>query len=365
MLTRLPVARKRDLIVTPIENAIEDVKKRNDHIATEVNRKPVNPKTLTQVLQGSALPQVNEGALAICKIFLSNHFEHPKEHVERLCLSLNIFLDYIRMGLAHNKQLISSDHDKRFHFEMEAGFKQLEAEIKEYIHKINIAEKSDDLSSESNFTEHDDDTEDGSEHETPRRERKRGRKRCNTLSVPATSHNTDPTKKRKDTTNPSLLARSMAIANVSDIPPTEELPSNILDRVGVGRQRSFSSVEPSSIPLSIIPPKDKNISSISKAPIPKPLTSSAIIPPPIASIPPPIASIQPPKSPTSIQPPKSPSSISQEILENSSKIPIPAPISAPIQNTNINSSEVKSTPKKKMKLPAHKKPPPPSMPPPE
>merc|ERR1711959_841068 len=96
-------------------------------------------------------------------------------------------------------------------------------------------------------------------------------------------------------------------------------------------------------------------------PIPKPLTSSAIIPPPIASIPPPIASIQPPKSPTSIQPPKSPSSISQEILENSSKIPIPAPI----QNTNINSSEVKSTPKKKMKLPAHKKPPPPSMPPPE
>lgn len=58
VVTRLPVIRKRDVIVTPIENAIEDVEKRNTHIDVEVNRIPINQKTLTQVLQGSCIPRM-------------------------------------------------------------------------------------------------------------------------------------------------------------------------------------------------------------------------------------------------------------------------------------------------------------------
>ena len=57
MLTRLPVIKKREIVITPIENAIEDIEKRNIILFNEVHRKPVNPKTLTQVLQGSALPR--------------------------------------------------------------------------------------------------------------------------------------------------------------------------------------------------------------------------------------------------------------------------------------------------------------------
>ena len=57
IVTRLPVIKKRDVIVTPIQNAIEDIIKRNNDIESAVNQKPINPKTLTQVLQGSALPR--------------------------------------------------------------------------------------------------------------------------------------------------------------------------------------------------------------------------------------------------------------------------------------------------------------------
>ena len=53
MIKRLPVIRKRDIIITPIENAVENIEKRNQQITNEVSRSPINPKTLQQVLQGS------------------------------------------------------------------------------------------------------------------------------------------------------------------------------------------------------------------------------------------------------------------------------------------------------------------------
>lgn len=59
MVTRLPVVKKRDVIFTPIESAIEDILKRNNQLEFEINKKPINQKTLTQVLQGSALPRTD------------------------------------------------------------------------------------------------------------------------------------------------------------------------------------------------------------------------------------------------------------------------------------------------------------------
>jgi len=128
LLTRLPVASKRDIIISPIENAIEDINMRNASLKLEVERKPPNHKTLTQLLQGSALPQVNEGAISFCRIFLSDT-QQPAEFVQELCNSLKQFLSLIRTGLILNKQLINTDHDQTFHYEMEEGFKQLEREI--------------------------------------------------------------------------------------------------------------------------------------------------------------------------------------------------------------------------------------------
>jgi len=230
MLTRLPVLRKRDVIVTPIENAIEDINKRNVHIATEVNRIPLNPKTLTQVLQGSALPQVNEGALSICKIFLNPELPQPREHVRMLCDSLFEFLNHIRDGLSKNKQIITTDHDKHFHFEMEAGFKQLEAEIKEYISKAHLERTDPDQSSESGLTEQDDDTTDDSEATTPRGRRNRaspalaslsvtGRKRTNT-TLPLT----DSYPRRKEKTESPLISPRATTPKMPKLPAHKKPP---------------------------------------------------------------------------------------------------------------------------------------------
>ena len=57
ILTHLPVIGKREVIITPIENAVEDIEKRNLHLSSEITKNPINIKTFTQVLQGSALPR--------------------------------------------------------------------------------------------------------------------------------------------------------------------------------------------------------------------------------------------------------------------------------------------------------------------
>ena len=78
-------------------------------------------------------PEVNEGALSFCKIFLGSGADQPLEHIVTLCSALEVFLEYIRVGLSHNKMMITTEHDKQFHFEMEGGFRQLESEIGNYI----------------------------------------------------------------------------------------------------------------------------------------------------------------------------------------------------------------------------------------
>ena len=51
LLCRLPVASKYEIIVSPLENAIEDIEKRNRVLENEISSR--TPKTLRQVLQGS------------------------------------------------------------------------------------------------------------------------------------------------------------------------------------------------------------------------------------------------------------------------------------------------------------------------
>ena len=139
-LCRLPIASKYDIIMTPIENAIEDISKRNIIIENEIEKR--EPKTLRQVLQGSVRLQVNEGAVAICKIFLANYKEHPKDKVQSLCHCLATFLTVCRVLLALNSSFIESEDDKAFQEAMESGFQELEPQISILIRNV-VYEKSD------------------------------------------------------------------------------------------------------------------------------------------------------------------------------------------------------------------------------
>lgn len=275
MLTRLPVIRKRDVIVTPIENAIEDVNKRNVFIAAEVNRKPVNPKSLTQVLQGSALPQVNEGALSFCRIFLANYKEHPQEHVAQLCDSLNDFLEYIREGLSHNKQLIVTDHDKRFHFEMEGGFKQLEGEILEHIRACSFVLEPD-RSSESVLTEFDEETDDMSDPITPRLHRKK-------------SHSSQIPRRKP----PASSAGGESSLRQTDARLSMDLSPNKIP--GVKRSRVISVHKKP--PPPAVPPPSSPLPPSELPPLPAPSIPGPLnVPPPPSALPGPLTLAPPPSA---------------------------------------------------------------------
>jgi len=144
LLSRLPVASKYDIIVSPLENAIEDIEKRNIVLETEIAAR--NPKTLRQVLQGSVRLQVNEGAVAVCKIFFGNYKEHPKEHILHLCESVGTFLNLCRVALASNKSFIDprSEDDLAFQQAMESGFRELEPAISALLRKVVYNDESSD-----------------------------------------------------------------------------------------------------------------------------------------------------------------------------------------------------------------------------
>eukprot|EP01102_Stenamoeba_stenopodia_P020621 TRINITY_DN8117_c0_g1_i1.p1 TRINITY_DN8117_c0_g1~~TRINITY_DN8117_c0_g1_i1.p1 ORF type:complete len:1469 (+),score=306.22 TRINITY_DN8117_c0_g1_i1:1546-5952(+) len=139
MLTRIPVSDKQEIIISPIQNAIDNLQGQLNKILIEITRKPApDTKTLQQVLQGSALPQVNPGVRLICEGFLGNAEmlnSHPREMITRLCEKLKDFLKGCADGLRLHRSLIDDEFGQVFHREVQAGFLQLQNQVNEYLAK--------------------------------------------------------------------------------------------------------------------------------------------------------------------------------------------------------------------------------------
>lgn len=91
--TRLPIVSKEDIVLSPIESAIENLRERSDAVTAEMQSNPPNINRLQQIIQGSVVPTVNEGPLGICNDFLAadkvdqfdpNHILDLKENLSRL-----------------------------------------------------------------------------------------------------------------------------------------------------------------------------------------------------------------------------------------------------------------------------------------
>ena len=77
---RLPVSHRREIIVSPLEGAVEAIEKRNLVVQKELDAVPPNPKTLQQVLQGSVRLQVNAGMYVLW-------WPCPSTCVSHICVS--------------------------------------------------------------------------------------------------------------------------------------------------------------------------------------------------------------------------------------------------------------------------------------
>ncbi|KAL6054781.1 dedicator of cytokinesis protein 7 isoform X5 [Balamuthia mandrillaris] len=130
--SRLPVLNKEEIILSPIENAIDLIRGRCEALRMELDVAAPSTKTLQQVLQGSVLVQVNAGPIEIARTFLAGGSNFDAAHVSSLKESLQEFIKLCQFALNMNKMLIAPDQ-LEFQVQLEAGYYSLCKELSTYL----------------------------------------------------------------------------------------------------------------------------------------------------------------------------------------------------------------------------------------
>lgn len=112
--TRLTVVERQQIILSPVEVAIEDIMKKTRELAIALYTEPMDAKILQMVLQGCIGTTVNQGPLEVALVFLSEVAEGkqvPTRHHNKLRLCFKDFLKKCGDALHRNKTLIT--HEQR------------------------------------------------------------------------------------------------------------------------------------------------------------------------------------------------------------------------------------------------------------
>lgn len=128
--TRIQVQNRHQLVLSPIEVAIEDVQKKTNELFVAVNQEPVDPKILQMVLQGCVGTTVNQGPAEIAFVFLSdepnmpaNCQRPPPVHKQKLRKAFKDFSTRCGEALTKNRQLVNGHEQQiEYHKELERNF---------------------------------------------------------------------------------------------------------------------------------------------------------------------------------------------------------------------------------------------------
>ncbi|XP_026325619.1 dedicator of cytokinesis protein 7 isoform X2 [Hyposmocoma kahamanoa] len=110
--TRIQVVQRTQIILTPIEVAIEDIQKKINELAAATSQEPADPKMLQMVLQGCIGTTVNQGPLELAQVFLAPVAEGTQPATRltnKLRLAFKDFSKKCQDALKKNKNLILSD----------------------------------------------------------------------------------------------------------------------------------------------------------------------------------------------------------------------------------------------------------------
>ncbi|XP_054859895.1 dedicator of cytokinesis protein 6 [Eublepharis macularius] len=131
--TRINVIRKEEIILIPIEVAIEDMQKKTQELAFATHQDPADAKMLQMVLQGCVGTTVNQGPLEVAQVFLAEIPDDPKlyRHHNKLRLCFKDFTKRCEDALRKNKSLIGQDQ-RDYHRELERNYQRL----KEALHPL-------------------------------------------------------------------------------------------------------------------------------------------------------------------------------------------------------------------------------------
>uniref|UniRef100_A0A5S6QDK1 Dedicator of cytokinesis protein 7 n=1 Tax=Trichuris muris TaxID=70415 RepID=A0A5S6QDK1_TRIMR len=120
--TRIPVVNKEQHVLTPIEVAIEDIRKKTYELELATSQDPPDGKILQMVLQGCIGTTVNQGPLEIANVFLSNVDEEGEMLMQnRLRLCFKDFSKKCADALRENKRLISANQ-REYQKELERNY---------------------------------------------------------------------------------------------------------------------------------------------------------------------------------------------------------------------------------------------------
>jgi len=131
--TRIPVIDKTQIVLTPVEVAIEDLQKKIDELKLATNQEPIDPKMLQMVLQGCVGTTVNQGPLEMALTFLQpRDNEVFNEHHNKLRICFKEFSRRCADALDKNSYLIGLDQ-KEYQKEMEKNYLELKSKIEPLI----------------------------------------------------------------------------------------------------------------------------------------------------------------------------------------------------------------------------------------
>ena len=137
--SRIRVCEKVEIVLEPLENAIELVTERCAAMVEQLESTPVRLNPLQQVLQGSVAPMVNEGPLKICELFLEPgaRAQQRPALVQKLLLALSNFVELCAALLEVNRENIKPNQ-QGFHAMLAKYFADLCPKALAYLHDQNV-----------------------------------------------------------------------------------------------------------------------------------------------------------------------------------------------------------------------------------
>ncbi|XP_030894331.1 dedicator of cytokinesis protein 8, partial [Leptonychotes weddellii] len=134
--TRISVIQKEEFVLTPIEVAIEDMKKKTLQLAVAINQEPPDAKMLQMVLQGSVGATVNQGPLEVAQVFLAEIPADPKlyRHHNKLRLCFKEFIMRCGEAVEKNKRLITADQ-REYQQELKKNYHKLKENLRPMIER--------------------------------------------------------------------------------------------------------------------------------------------------------------------------------------------------------------------------------------
>uniref|UniRef100_A0A452R815 Dedicator of cytokinesis 8 n=1 Tax=Ursus americanus TaxID=9643 RepID=A0A452R815_URSAM len=134
--TRISVIQKEEFVLTPIEVAIEDMKKKTLQLAVAIHQEPPDAKMLQMVLQGSVGATVNQGPLEVAQVFLAEIPADPKlyRHHNKLRLCFKEFIMRCGEAVEKNKRLITADQ-REYQQELKKNYHKLKENLRPMIER--------------------------------------------------------------------------------------------------------------------------------------------------------------------------------------------------------------------------------------